>query len=276
VSAVEDYAIFMLDPDGVVTSWNEGARRIKGYDAEEIVGEHISTFYTAEDREAGVPETNLERAATEGHVEDEGWRVREDGSRFWADVTITEVRDDDGLLQGFTKVTRDMTERREHEQRLREERDITERILDTVPVSICVVDADGVLVRANRRMLERIDVTESELGTYAVDSWSLYDADGEPIRADQHPGAAPSTPGRRCTTSSARSTSRKPAVGGSRSTPPHSTVVTTTTSGSSSPSTTSPNGRNTNDSSAASATRRRSSCGRRRFPSRSRTPTARR
>ncbi|AHG04491.1 histidine kinase [Halobacterium sp. DL1] len=187
VSAVEDYAIFMLDPDGVVTSWNEGARRIKGYDAEEIVGEHISTFYTAEDREAGVPETNLERAATEGHVEDEGWRVREDGSRFWADVTITEVRDDDGLLQGFTKVTRDMTERREHEQRLREERDITERILDTVPVSICVVDADGVLVRANRRMLERIDVTESELGTYAVDSWSLYDADGEPIRADQHP-----------------------------------------------------------------------------------------
>ncbi|WP_232702638.1 PAS domain-containing sensor histidine kinase [Halobacterium wangiae] len=187
VSAVEEYAIFMLDPDGVVTSWNEGAQRTKGYDAEEIVGEHFSTFYTDADVAEGVPERNLETAATAGAVEDEGWRVRKDGSRFWANVTITEVRDDDGTLRGFTKVTRDMTERREHEQQLREERDVTERILDTVPVSICVVEADGKFARANRRMLERIGATESELREYSVDSWTLYDVDGEPIPADERP-----------------------------------------------------------------------------------------
>ena len=110
VSAVKDYAIFMLDPDGTVTSWNEGARRIKGYSEEEIVGEHFSTFYTEEAVEEGVPETNLRAAEEEGRVEDEGWRVRADGSRFWADVIITAIRDVDGTLQGFTKVTRDMTE----------------------------------------------------------------------------------------------------------------------------------------------------------------------
>ncbi|WP_310909624.1 PAS domain-containing protein [Natrinema sp. 1APR25-10V2] len=119
VDAVEEYAIFMLDADGRVRSWNAGAERIKGYATEEVLGEHVSTFYTADDRQAGVPESNLAAAAEEGSIEDEGWRVRADGSRFWASVTITAVRDD-GDLEGYAKVTRDMTERK----RAREEQQL--------------------------------------------------------------------------------------------------------------------------------------------------------
>ncbi|QLD90642.1 PAS domain S-box protein [Natronomonas salina] len=136
VSAVKDYAIFMLDPDGTVVTWNEGAERIKGYSAPEIVGEHFSTFYTEADRAESVPETNLEIAAEEGRVEDEGWRVRADGSQFWANVTITAIRDDDGELRGFTKVTRDMTERREYEQRLEAQTERLERQRDDLEVEL--------------------------------------------------------------------------------------------------------------------------------------------
>ncbi|QLK26226.2 PAS domain S-box protein [Natrinema zhouii] len=187
VDAVEDYAIFMLKADGTISSWNAGAERIKGYEESEIVGERFSTFYTAEDIDEGVPERNLETAATEGRVEDEGWRVRKDGSRFWASVTITAIRNEDGTLQGFTKVTRDMTERREYEQQLRRERDLTERILETVPVSIYTIDFDGEFIGANQRALERIDSDESELTEYSVDSWDIYDSEGEPIPLDEYP-----------------------------------------------------------------------------------------
>ncbi len=117
VDAVEEYAIFRLDPDGTVASWNAGAERIKGYAADEILGEHVSTFYTADDRAADRPEQNLAAAAEQGSVEDEGWRVRADGSQFWANVTITAIRDSDGELEGFAKVTRDMTD----QKRAREE-----------------------------------------------------------------------------------------------------------------------------------------------------------
>ncbi|WP_247004213.1 PAS domain-containing sensor histidine kinase [Halosolutus gelatinilyticus] len=130
VSAVKDYAIFMLDPEGTIVSWNQGAERIKGYSKDEIVGEHFSTFYTDDDVVDDVPDRNLEIAATEGRVEDEGWRIREDGSRFWANVTITAIRDDEGALQGFTKVTRDMTERREYEHQLEEQAARLERQRD--------------------------------------------------------------------------------------------------------------------------------------------------
>jgi PAS domain S-box-containing protein len=181
VSAVKDYAIFMLDPDGTVVSWNEGAERIKGYEADDIVGEHFSTFYTDADVAADVPDRNLAAAATEGRVEDEGWRVRADGSRFRANVTITAVRGDDGTLRGFTKVTRDVTERCESERRLQRERDLTERILETVPVSIGVVDADGRLVRANGRMLDRHGIDASALPEHSITSLDAYDADGDPI-----------------------------------------------------------------------------------------------
>ncbi|HEU4451425.1 MAG TPA: PAS domain-containing sensor histidine kinase [Longimicrobium sp.] len=113
VHSVRDYAIFMLDPEGVVSSWNEGAQRIKGYRADEIIGRHFSTFYPPED--LAKPPWELEVAKREGRVEDEGWRVRKDGTRFWANVVITALRDPKGTLIGFTKVTRDLTERRRSE-----------------------------------------------------------------------------------------------------------------------------------------------------------------
>jgi PAS domain S-box-containing protein len=117
VQGVKDYAIFALDPNGVVSSWNEGAQRIKQYTRDEIVGRHFSTFYPPEDVAAGKTEWELEVAIRDGSVEDEGWRVRKDGSRFWANVVITAMRNAKGELLGFTKVTRDLTERREAEAR---------------------------------------------------------------------------------------------------------------------------------------------------------------
>src|SRR6185437_1257867 len=112
ISRVRDYAIFMLNPDGEVMTWNEGARLIKGYTRDEIIGKSMSTFYSKEDRERGRPAELLRLAVKDGRVEDEGWRVRKDGTRFWADVVITAVRDDKGSLIGFAKITRDLTERR--------------------------------------------------------------------------------------------------------------------------------------------------------------------
>ena len=117
VHSVRDYAIFMLDPHGIVSSWNEGAQRIKGYTADEIIGRHFSTFYPPGDNAAGKPAWELEVATAEGRLEDEGWRLRKDGTRFWANVVITAVRNPRGELLGFTKVTRDLTERREAERR---------------------------------------------------------------------------------------------------------------------------------------------------------------
>jgi len=119
VEGVTDYAIFMLDPDGTITNWNTGAERIKGYRANEIVGRHFSTFYTEEDRAQGKPQVGLATAAADGKFEAEGWRVRKDGSRFWANVVINAIRDSRGNLIGFAKVTRDATERREAEAALR-------------------------------------------------------------------------------------------------------------------------------------------------------------
>jgi PAS domain S-box-containing protein len=112
VQNVKDYGIFMLDPAGIIVSWNEGAQRIKGYSAEEIVGRHFSTFYPAEEVAAGKPAWELEVAMREGVFEEEGWRVRKDGTLFWANVVITALVDDDGEHFGFAKVTRDLTERR--------------------------------------------------------------------------------------------------------------------------------------------------------------------
>src|SRR5690242_20542093 len=101
VNSVKDYAIFMLDPNGHIATWNAGARLIKQYLPEDVLGRHISMFYCAEDQASGKPQALLARALAEGRVEDEGWRVRKDGSRFWADVVITAVRDAAGQLQGF-------------------------------------------------------------------------------------------------------------------------------------------------------------------------------
>ncbi|HEV7594506.1 MAG TPA: ATP-binding protein [Gemmatimonadaceae bacterium] len=117
VESVRDYAIFLLDPNGYIASWNRGAERIKGYSADEIIGRHFSVFYGPEDIAAHKPERELEIAARDGRFEDAGYRLRKDGSRFWADVILTALRDENDELVGFAKVTRDLTERRANEQR---------------------------------------------------------------------------------------------------------------------------------------------------------------
>jgi hypothetical protein len=120
VSSVKDYAIFMLDPTGRIETWNAGAERTKGYTADEIIGQHMSRFYTPEDLARGLPAKLLGQAARDGRVESEGWRVRKDGTRFWADVVITALVDDRGQLVGYAKVTRDLTDRlRAQEEQLR-------------------------------------------------------------------------------------------------------------------------------------------------------------
>ena len=115
IESVRDYAIFVLDPSGRVASWNIGAERLKGYRPSEIIGEHFSKFYPPEDIDSRKPQRELEIAIREGRVEDEGWRLKKDGSRFWANVIITALRDETGTLVGFAKVTRDLTERRRAE-----------------------------------------------------------------------------------------------------------------------------------------------------------------
>jgi PAS domain S-box-containing protein len=144
VEGVRDYAIFMLDGAGRVSTWNSGAERLKGYQAGEIIGQHFSRFYPPEAVEAGKPARLLALAAREGRVEDEGWRVRKDGSRFWANVIITAMRDSDGAVIGFAKVTRDLTERKEVEDALRRSEQnfqlLTESIQD---YAIFMLDPEG-------------------------------------------------------------------------------------------------------------------------------------
>jgi PAS domain S-box-containing protein len=123
VDAIVDYAIYLIEPTGRISSWNRGARRLKGYDTDEIIGQHFSRFYTEEDRQAGVPARALRSAADTGRFEAEGWRVRKDGSRFWASVVIDAIHDDRGKLVGFAKITRDVTERRNAQIELEQARE---------------------------------------------------------------------------------------------------------------------------------------------------------
>jgi PAS domain S-box-containing protein len=146
VEGVVDYAIYMLDPSGVVTNWNTGAQRLKGYTADEIVGRHFSKFYTKEEREVGLPGRVLETAAREGHYEAEGWRIRKDGSRFWALVVVDAIRDLAGELIGFAKVTRDITERRAAQEALREsERQFRLLVAGVSDYALFMLDPNGVV-----------------------------------------------------------------------------------------------------------------------------------
>ncbi len=144
VEGITDYAIYMLDPSGVVTSWNAGAKRFKRYEAAEIIGQHFSRFYTAEERDAGAPQRALRIAAREGRYENEGWRVRKDGSQFWAHVVIDPVRDPSGVLLGFAKITRDLTERRDSVEALRRSEEQFRRLVEGVTdYAIYMLDRDG-------------------------------------------------------------------------------------------------------------------------------------
>ncbi len=144
VSSVRDYAIFMLDLSGCVQTWNLGAQLIKGYTPDEIIGRHFSTFYTPADREAGAPEKLLAHARQDGRVEDIGWRLRKDGTRFYADVVITALRDDHGNLLGYGKVTRDLTEKRREEERRIEQETRFRTIIDSIhDYAVFMLDAEG-------------------------------------------------------------------------------------------------------------------------------------
>jgi PAS domain S-box-containing protein len=150
VNSVQDYAIFALDPAGRVLTWNAGAIRLKGYRAEEIIGRHFSAFYPPADIAAGKPQQELADAIQNGAVEDEGWRIRKDGTRFWANVVITALRDGTGTLVGFAKVTRDLTERRRAEEALRESEERFRLLVSTVrDYAIFMLDPQGRVVSWN-------------------------------------------------------------------------------------------------------------------------------
>ena len=150
VESAQDYAIFMLDLDGRVLTWNAGAARLKGYLPHEIIGTSFERFYPAEDVARGWPQEELRRAAADGRIEDEGWRLRKDGSRFWASVVITALRDDSGALVGYGKVTRDLTERREHEAALaRSEEQLRLMIQAVKDYAIFMLDPGGIVLSWN-------------------------------------------------------------------------------------------------------------------------------
>src|SRR5229473_1043715 len=150
LSGVKDYAIYMLDPEGRVVSWNAGAERIKGYRAEEIIGQHFARFYPAEDVERGKPWYELKAAVQQERYAEEGWRVRKDGSRFWANVVITALRDETGQLRGFGKVTRDMTERKQIEQTLQASEEKFRSLAETANDAIVSADSQGNIAYLNR------------------------------------------------------------------------------------------------------------------------------
>jgi len=170
VDNIREYAIIMLDPKGHVTTWSPTAERLKGYRAEEIVGKHFSTFYTREDVASGKTDRELETAVRDGRFEDEGWRVRKDGTKFWATVVITALRDAQGSLKGFGKITRDLSDRKEAEERIKKQ---AQEILEmaTVPVvqvweGVILVPLIGMLDSARtqqlmERLLQRLTETNS-------------------------------------------------------------------------------------------------------------------
>ena len=151
VDSITDYAIYMLDADGVVSTWNRGAEHIKGYRADEIIGRHFSTFYTEEDRASGLPERALATAAREGRFETEGWCMRKDGSRFWTNAVVDAIRDSNGDLIGFAKITRDLSERKLAQTALAESEEQFRRlVLNVTDYAICMLDPDGAVATWNQ------------------------------------------------------------------------------------------------------------------------------
>lgn len=150
IDAVVDYAIYMIDPDGIITSWNAGAKRFKGYEEAEILGEHFSRFYTEADRLAGLPQRALDTARTEGRFEGEGWRVRKDGTLFWSHVVIDPIIDPSGTLLGFAKITRDLTDRKMAEETLKQSEQQFRLLVQSVTdYAIYMLSPDGHLTNWN-------------------------------------------------------------------------------------------------------------------------------
>ncbi|HXC54481.1 MAG TPA: PAS domain S-box protein [Rhizomicrobium sp.] len=186
VEAVTDYAIYMLDPQGIVTSWNPGAQRFKGYQAAEIVGQHFSRFYSAEDRAAGLPARALETAGREGKFESEGWRIRKDGTRFWAHVVIDPIRTASGEIVGYAKITRDLTERKDAEAALRRSEQQFRLLVQSVTdYAIYMLDPAGRVTNWNQGA-QRIKgyAPEEIIGQHFSRFYTKKDRDnGEPQRA---------------------------------------------------------------------------------------------
>jgi PAS domain S-box-containing protein len=197
VDSIQDYAIYMLDLQGRITTWNKGAERNKGYKSSEILDRHFSCFFTPEDLAAGRPKQILAEAAAQGHFAGEGWRIRKNGSRFWASVVINTIHDDDGWIVGFSKVTRDLTERKRHEEKLlssetalgleRERRQVT---LDSIPDGVVCTNEAGAITHMN-------PAAESMTG------WKQAEAYGRPLEeilviVDLASGAAIENPVRNC------------------------------------------------------------------------------
>jgi len=178
VQEVKDYAIFLLDTKGRIQSWNTGAQRLKGYTQKEIIGQHFSVFYTRDDLANKKPQRELEKALTEGRVEDEGWRLRKDGTRFWANVVITALHDEKGKLRGFAKITRDLTEHRKTEELLREQTNVLERRVN---------ERTAELEKANRMKDEFIATLSHELRTpiTSITGWMQMLEAGELTREQQ-------------------------------------------------------------------------------------------
>lgn len=193
VESVKDYAIFMLDPEGRIVTWNAGAERLKGYKAGEIIGQHFSRFYPQEVIESGWPEEELRRAAAEGRIEDEGWRIRKDGTRFWASVVISASRDNFGTLRGFTKVTRDLTERRQAEESTRrliqeeaarkaaeEAAQEIERQREQLRVTLASI-GDAVIATDSKGLITFLNPIAAELT-----GWKSHEAVGQPLERVFH------------------------------------------------------------------------------------------
>jgi PAS domain S-box-containing protein len=213
VDQVVDYAIFLLDPQGQVSTWNPGAQRIKGYLAGEIIGKPYATFFTEEDRRSGKPERILRQASAEGRVQDEGWRLRKDGTRFWASVVMTALHDETGALTGFAKITRDLSERLVAEenarrlaaeqaarqqaeldqQELRRSRDQLNLILSSISEGVTVQTPDGRLLFANQTaaQLSGFDSAEEMIAAPLQafrERFEMLREDGSPIRLEELPG----------------------------------------------------------------------------------------
>ena len=183
VECVKDYAIFMLDADGCVLNWNAGAERLEGYREEEIIGQRFSSFYPEEERSSGRPEEQLERAQREGRVVADGWRLRKDGSRFWADTVITALRFEDGNLRGFSTVMHDVTERKRAEDALRFSEERYRALYRDNPTMIATIDAGLTMLSVNPSCADQLGYTIDELEGQSV--LKLFHEDDRPALAEQ-------------------------------------------------------------------------------------------